>query len=863
MTQSIVNNVEDNKDTAFDIMLKSVSKTSFKEQKENNFTNIMSNLNAKKEKTQSDFVDRAVKSNTSSINKKALDATAKNGSKDKINLKNSNKNALFKTANNTTAKAKTSKNIEANEQNTSKIQNNNNPLQNETTVKDTIKKELKNDTEIQNSINENQEDSIEVSDLNIDSFVQPSPDFFGNENETQPVENTIKENQVLDLIGAALDINMQQNQSGNEKINAIVNEIISNEDSLKIITDIVETSALSDNLGQKDKEMLEQLLEKISSIKGVNSTEAADLTQFEDIKNILNNYANKSTDLTSSITDIKDTISENIENSEIEVDNSIKNNDGTLNLQTETSKQSNVKEDKNNSISDASLNNDDIKDEISVKSKDDNETNIVTNKEAKQVNTSDTEEIDNNAKKDTDTELFKTENSIEDDNKYLANRLNSDEKDIIQTEYSFKEEQVAEKEDAENTAVSKTEDNSTDIKASEDTSKNTDSDNLKNGTVLDKNIQDELKNLSDEDINEVAEEKNVILANDANKILNQETKIDNSENRNNQNNKTDNNENYSNNAFYDNNELGYDYNEEQKTDESFKKNNSENSKTKFSENIQINKNEQNLSDESLKVKSADGAEKNINKLEKNLEKAVFTQKMLDKAAVSVNTLNTSSSALTVADEVAKLAIEENGSINSSNLTGNILYDSTGHGFSIKNLSAMKAPESIFSQIQSKLDSNNILNQINEKLTDLKNSASQKLTMILRPNNLGRLSIELLSNKDGLTTSILAQNSDVRAYIEKNIMTLRNQLIDAGINVNNIQIKTAGESGYTSYDRNGGHSMQDGNQDFENQNNFKQQENNQKNQRQSNNELLAGFSNYDYSFTKDFSGILNKTMSYSI
>jgi hypothetical protein len=87
-------------------------------------------------------------------------------------------------------------------------------------------------------------------------------------------------------------------------------------------------------------------------------------------------------------------------------------------------------------------------------------------------------------------------------------------------------------------------------------------------------------------------------------------------------------------------------------------------------------------------------------------------------------------------------------------------------------------------------------------------------MVLRPLDLGRLSIELTSNQQGLTTHIMAQNEDVRAYIEKNIDSLRQQLSEAGVNVNSIQIKSAGSEGSTTYE---------GNQNFNRENQEKVEE----------------------------------------
>ena len=208
--------------------------------------------------------------------------------------------------------------------------------------------------------------------------------------------------------------------------------------------------------------------------------------------------------------------------------------------------------------------------------------------------------------------------------------------------------------------------------------------------------------------------------------------------------------------------------------------------------------------------------------------------------------NQSQGALTVADEVAKIALDKNNTLTSQTPVGNVTYDPANSAVQIKNVQNIVQPQ------VKEAPQSSILNQIGDKLYQLKDS--QKLTLILRPDDLGRLSIELTSDKNGLTTNIIAQNEHVRKYIEKNIQTLRAQLSEQGVNVNTIQIRTAGQDNSTTYEGNQNKEFQ---QEQNKQNNQKQQQNNQKQQK----EELAQLQNYDMHFAKDFSGILNKTLSY--
>lgn len=261
-------------------------------------------------------------------------------------------------------------------------------------------------------------------------------------------------------------------------------------------------------------------------------------------------------------------------------------------------------------------------------------------------------------------------------------------------------------------------------------------------------------------------------------------------------------------------------------------------------------------DSEISIESTDIETKDIQKSEPEAKNSSFLK---------------DSGALSVSDEIIKLNLEETGTISSNTQNTNIIYDSaSNNGIMISNMNNLKniqlnniqTPQStdIFSK---NLESSDILNQITDKISDIQNSESKKLTVVLRPYNLGRLHIELITNKDGLTTNILAQNDDVRNYIEKNINTLRQQLHDAGINVNNIQIKTSGQEGSTRYDGNFNTQNEQNNQNLNQQNNNQNQNNGQNKAYESEYQMFATKLNYDFNFVNDFSSVLSKTLSYGL
>ena len=264
-------------------------------------------------------------------------------------------------------------------------------------------------------------------------------------------------------------------------------------------------------------------------------------------------------------------------------------------------------------------------------------------------------------------------------------------------------------------------------------------------------------------------------------------------------------------------------------------------------------------DSEISIESTDIETKDIQKSEPEAKNSSFLK---------------DSGALSVSDEIIKLNLEETGTISSNTQNTNIIYDSaSNNGIMISNMNNLKniqlnnniqTPQStdIFSK---NLESSDILNQITDKISDIQNSESKKLTVVLRPYDLGRLHIELITNKDGLTTNILAQNDDVRNYIEKNINTLRQQLHDAGINVNNIQIKTSGQEGSTRYDGNFNtqNEQNNQNQNLNQQNNNQNQNNGQNKAYESEYQMFATKLNYDFNFVNDFSSVLSKTLNYGL
>jgi len=870
MTTNVNLNINDTDDTIMNSILKLdlSTKTAQKDDK-TTFSNLINNINNKTQQTQTKFIDKAVKSNTSSINKLAL----KNNSV-KTNIQNV-KNQSFQTP------QKIDDNIQSSNQQYISVQNNT-VSSNEKTFEVSLLKDidLKNNDVINNSINDFEQNP------KSDPLNESSPSFslikdidLGKVQKTE--ENDIQDdlNEIIQNVLITFDIDLNQNE---DLKNIIQNEISTIETPQDIIKAIENISSELNNYFLQD--------DSADTKKEINSF-------FNNLKTTINNFINQDNDF-------KQIYNEIINIQKVVNQTSLLNIDNDKNIQ------------KNNDIK---IVNNELKDTINQVI-DKIDKTISLKKEIIQNNTI-ANSIDNSTDNDAiqKTDITKIENDdlkieLNENIKYIKENLNKIS-DIIQRDFNLEENKVSEENNQlidiiKNIKVS-IENNEIDFNSLE-----LNTDKLEKIVSLNETVYSqefvELNNKLSKKINELDiknfnNENNKEIVKDILNIFNEYKNNDDFKNLN------------------ENNEIKID---EIKIDEIIEKLNSYQNQnisdlnlkenkieyTKLIQDIkeQINEyatedkiafdtdvfekkldfkqeNKINLSEIQDQIQNTsemndDEFDLNQNDFEFNQEKNNFdtnlssniknkeivqdktpklnseTPSIIDEIKedmlLDIKFENNISGALSVADEVAKMAMNEENSLNSQTPVGTVTYDSA----SLKNAALIKAPSQLIKISENETQFSDVLNQIGNKLTQLKDG-NQKLTMILRPNDLGRLSIELTSDKNGLTTHIMAQNEDVRNYIEKNIQSLRQQLTQAGINVNSIQIKTFGSENSTNYDGNNNFLAQDEKQQSDNQSQ-NQQNNNQQNQKR-NEETLASLSNYDIQFNKDFSSVLNKTLNYSL
>ena len=171
MTNALAQNIENNKDSLLNsVMLNSNILTTTSQNQESktaDFSNLMNNVNAKTQEVQTKFVDKAVKSNTSSINKLALSSKRQTTQKSQEAEKNTVKQVLVNNEKN---------NKDLKQQNQAQSVEKSDFKNIQETKKEVKTIDTKNVEENQTTKTK-KEDKSNLSDINNSSFVEPSPAF--------------------------------------------------------------------------------------------------------------------------------------------------------------------------------------------------------------------------------------------------------------------------------------------------------------------------------------------------------------------------------------------------------------------------------------------------------------------------------------------------------------------------------------------------------------------------------------------------------------------------------------------------------------------------------------------------------------
>jgi len=97
--------------------------------------------------------------------------------------------------------------------------------------------------------------------------------------------------------------------------------------------------------------------------------------------------------------------------------------------------------------------------------------------------------------------------------------------------------------------------------------------------------------------------------------------------------------------------------------------------------------------------------------------------------------------------------------------------------------------------------NQILNQVKEATSNAIARGTSKVSIILRPENLGKVNVNLASTNGILSAQLIAQNQQAADALNKNIENLKQNLIDQGVKVNDISVKVQESSQSDSFANN--------------------------------------------------------------
>ena len=194
----------------------------------------------------------------------------------------------------------------------------------------------------------------------------------------------------------------------------------------------------------------------------------------------------------------------------------------------------------------------------------------------------------------------------------------------------------------------------------------------------------------------------------------------------------------------------------------------------------------------------------------NIENKDTTSKTKDKAVEQMTKLQDTD---TVVTEARTQADNSNSNSNGGNSNGSTNMQQGTAGELAAKLSVDAAPTNtsgaeafvnkLDAQLSAKgasatartttLNQSDIMSQVNAKFEELQKSGNNKVSIILQPENLGKVSVEIMNSKDGIVAKMTTDSQQVKELFDKNVEALKSNLSSQGVNVNNIKVECSQES----------------------------------------------------------------------
>ena len=228
-------------------------------------------------------------------------------------------------------------------------------------------------------------------------------------------------------------------------------------------------------------------------------------------------------------------------------------------------------------------------------------------------------------------------------------------------------------------------------------------------------------------------------------------------------------------------------------------------------------------------------EENANTIANNLENKDTTSKIKDKAVAQMTAMEDKNTVVTQTTAQESSSQQQNGNLPQNNAqeqvvkmsveansdTGNVQFNGA-ENFVSKMDAGLSAASKTSSSMQNTLNTNSIMEQVNKQFEQLQQSASNKVSIVLQPENLGRVSVEIMNTKDGITAKMMTDSQQVKDLFDKNIEALKSNLSAQGVNVNNIKVECTQESANNAMN----FEREQFNQSFNNPNNSNHNQTNQ-------------------------------------
>lgn len=170
----------------------------------------------------------------------------------------------------------------------------------------------------------------------------------------------------------------------------------------------------------------------------------------------------------------------------------------------------------------------------------------------------------------------------------------------------------------------------------------------------------------------------------------------------------------------------------------------------------------------------------------------LTQEIIDKTNAKVVNLESSGSKASNYDLLSKQSPQEQLvklSLNSDNKTEGANTLLTNIADTSIQTTFDKTLNSIQNQAPKELSKTDILSQIHNQLDNFgQEEGTTKVTIVLKPENLGRIQLELVNSKEGLTAKMTTDNAQVKQLLDKNLDSLKDTIGTQGVNVSNVSVK---------------------------------------------------------------------------